>query len=72
MTKTYESSDEVAICGEFTTLVGRVTLLTSALSYIIIALNAVLRIVCIKMVDWIGYPTETERLSWTTNVTFYV
>ena len=28
--------------------------------------------VCIAMVDWIGYPTETERLSWTTNVTFYV
>ena len=24
------------------------------------------------MVDWIGYPTETERLSWTTNITFYV
>lgn len=24
------------------------------------------------LVDWIGYDTETERLSQTTNVTFYV
>jgi len=24
------------------------------------------------LVDWIGFPTETERLSQTTNVTFYV
>jgi len=54
------------------TLLSRVTILTSALSYLLIGLNYVLRTVCIKMVDWIGYPTETERLSWTTAVTFYV
>lgn len=46
--------------------------MTSALSYLLIGLNYVLRMVCIMMVDWIGYPTETERLSKTTSVTFFV
>jgi len=49
-----------------------VLLLTSALSYILIGINYVLRTICIMLVDWIGFPTETERLSQTTNVTFYV
>ena len=52
--------------------VSRVYFLTSMLSYLLIGLNYVLRTVCIMMVDWIGYPTETERLSKTTSVTFIV
>ncbi len=31
-----------------------------------------LRIVCIWLVDWIGYETETERLSQITTITFIV
>ena len=31
-----------------------------------------LRTVCIKLVTWIGYPTETEQLWETTKVTFIV
>mmetsp|Transcript_33793 Transcript_33793/g.44587 ORF Transcript_33793/g.44587 Transcript_33793/m.44587 type:complete len:597 (-) Transcript_33793:841-2631(-) len=72
---TYETNkygSDVEICGEYMDLVGKVTLLTSMLSYLLIGLNYVLRTVCIMMVDWIGYPTETERLSKTTSVTFFV
>jgi len=32
----------------------------------------VLRTICIKLVAWIGYPTETQKLEETTKVTFYV
>lgn len=49
-----------------------VYLWTSALSYLLIGINYILRTVCIMLVDWIGYSTETERLSKTTTVTFIV
>lgn len=45
---------------------------TSALSYIIIGINYILRTVCIMLVDWIGFSTETVRLSKTTTITFWV
>ena len=45
---------------------------TTALSYILIGFNYILRTVCIKLVDWIAYDTETIRLSKTTSVTFWV
>jgi len=32
----------------------------------------VLRTVCILLVTWIGYPTETQQLTETTKVTFFV
>jgi hypothetical protein len=31
-----------------------------------------LRTVCIMLIDWVGFATETERLSKTTTVTFLV
>jgi len=45
---------------------------TTALSYLLIGINYILRTVCIMLVDWIGYSSETVRLSKTTNVTFFV
>ena len=51
---------------------GTVYMWTTALSYILIGFNYILRTVCIKLVDWIGYDTETMRLSKTTSVTFWV
>lgn len=45
---------------------------TTALSYLLIGINYILRTICIMLVDWIGYSTETIRLSKTTNVTFIV
>lgn len=63
---------DTPICGELKSKVNLVYLLTSALSYLLIGLNYVLRMVCIMMVDWIGFPTETQRLSKTTSVTFFV
>ena len=65
-------SGGTAICEEYAGLAFKVYLLTSALSYILIGVNYILRTICIMLVDWIGYDTETERLSQTTNVTFYV
>lgn len=45
---------------------------TNALSIAIVAMNYVLREVCIALINWIGYKTETKRLVRTTMVTFYV
>ena len=46
--------------------------LITAISYFLIGFNYVLRTICIMLVDWVGYSTETVRLSKTTNVTFVV
>ena len=45
---------------------------TSALSYLLIGINYILRTICIMLVDWIGFSTETVRLSKTTTITFVV
>ena len=42
------------------------------LSYLIIIFNYILRTICIMLVDWVRFPTETQRLSETTSVTFFV
>jgi hypothetical protein len=60
------------ICGIYETVTYKVLFWSNALSFIIIGLNYVLREVCIKLVNWIGYKTETKRLIRTTKVTFYV
>ena len=65
-------TDDIAICDNFDSEAGKVYLWQTALSYILIGINYILRMVCIMLVDWIGFPTETERLSKTTSVTFYV
>jgi len=49
-----------------------VYLWTSALSYLLIGINYILRTICIMLVDWIGFSTETVRLSKTTTITFVV
>ena len=45
---------------------------TSALSYIIIGFNYILTQACIAAVNWVGYSTETKRLSESTTVTWAV
>ena len=35
-------------------------------------MNYVLRMICIKLITWIGYPTETRQLEEITQVTFLV
>ena len=72
MTDTYGSADNVAICGKYEDLVTSVYYWTTALSYLLIGINYILRTVCIKLVDWVGFDTETVRLSKTTSMTFYV
>ncbi len=72
MTDAYGSSDGTKVCGKFAELASTVYYWTSALSYIVIAINYILRTVCIKLVDWIGFPTETMKLSKTTSITFWV
>ena len=44
----------------------------NSLKYFITGVNFVLRTVCIKLVAWVGYPTETMQLLETTKVTFFV
>ena len=47
-------------------------MLVNGLSYALTGINFVLRTVCIIVVKWIGYGTETEQLTVTTTVTFLV
>jgi len=68
----YEAADGEPICQVFQSKVAAVYYWTTALSYLLIGINYILRTVCIMLVDWIGYDTETVRLSKTTNVTFVV
>jgi len=60
------------ICAEYLADVGTVYYWTTALSYLLIGINYILRTVCIMLVDRIGFSTETVRLSKTTSVTFWV
>ena len=68
----YGQADGAPICEEYSSAVFTAFIWTSALSYLLIGINYILRTVCIMLVDWIGYQTETERLSKTTTVTFIV
>ena len=68
----FPESDDQPICKDYYDQVNVVYLMTTALSYLLIGINYILRTVCIMCVDWIGYSTETERLSKTTTVTWLV
>ena len=46
--------------------------LVNGLSYVLTGINYILRTACIMLIDWVGFNTETERLSKTTTVTFLV
>jgi len=72
MTLSYGQADGEAVCGYYADTVASVYLWTSALSYLLIGINYILRTVCIMLVDWIGFATETGRLSKTTTITFLV
>jgi len=39
-----------------------VLLLITAISYFLIGFNYVLRTICIMLIDWVGFSTETMRL----------
>jgi len=47
-------------------------LLANGLSYVLTIINFILRTICIALIDWVGFATETERLSKTTTITFVV
>ena len=72
LTESYGQAAGEPICKSYYDQVSSVYLWTSALSYLLIGINYVLRTVCIMLVDWIGFNTETERLSKTTTITFVV
>ncbi len=60
------------ICAEYQSIAFEVFVWLNSLKYFITGVNFVLRTVCIKLVQWIGYPTETQQLEETTKVTFAV
>jgi hypothetical protein len=69
---TYADANNQAICGIYTSRYASAFYLASALSYIIIGFNYVLTQLCIAAIDWVGYKTETVRLSESTTVTWIV
>ena len=69
---TYGHPQGKQICNEYRSIAFEVFIWLNSLKYFITGVNYVLRTVCIKLVTWIGYPTETEQLWETTKVTFIV
>ena len=72
MTSSYGEPNKKLICSEYQSIALDVFLMLNSLKYFITGVNFVLRTVCIKLVAWIGYPTETQQLEQTTLVTFAV
>jgi len=72
MSSTYGHPQNVKICAEYQDIALEVFVWLNSLKYFITGVNFVLRTVCIKLVAWIGYPTETQQLTETTKVTFVV
>ena len=70
--QSYDQKDGDHICQVYNTSVLWNFALVNGLSYILTGINFVLRTVCIMLIDWVGFNTETERLSKTTTVTFLV
>jgi hypothetical protein len=60
------------ICGQYLEVMMTVFYWTNSLSYIIAFVNYFLREICIMLINWIGYRTETKRLERTTILTFVV
>jgi hypothetical protein len=46
--------------------------MNSILGYIIVGVNFIIRTVMIMLLSWIGYASETEKLSKITSFTFYM
>ena len=72
MSSTYGHPQKAKICSEYQSIAFEVFVWLNSLKYFITGVNFVLRTVCIKLVAWIGYPTETAALLETTKVTFAV
>jgi len=72
MSQSYGHPKGALICSEFSEIQTTVFLWLNSLKYFITGVNFILRTVCILLVAWIGYPTETEKLLMTTKVTFFV
>lgn len=68
----YGQADGIPICKQLSADLISVLFWTNALSYILIGFNYVLTMVCIMAVDWIGYATETKRLTQSTTFTWLV
>jgi hypothetical protein len=59
------------ICKDYNKKVWYNTLLSESLGYLIIAINYVIRELIIKGIYWVGEKTETSKLTYITNFTFY-
>lgn len=70
VTSTFDHPQNVKICAEYESLQFEIFVWLNSLKYFITTFNFVLRTVCIALVAWIGYPTETQQLDETTKLTF--
>ena len=59
MTSTYGHPQNKLICSEYSSIAFEVFVWLNSLKYFITGVNFVLRTICIALVKWIGYPTET-------------
>lgn len=46
-------------------------ILNSSLGYVITIVNYVIRTICIMLIEWVGYASETKKLTVITKFTFY-
>ena len=72
MKSSFGHPKNIPICAEYQSILSDVKFEMSLLKYFITIMNFVLRTICIKLIAWVGYATETEQLKETTKVTFVV
>lgn len=61
ITRSNQQVETVRMCAEFRNVAYSVFFYMQIISIIIIVLNFVLRVICRKLINWVGYKTQTKR-----------
>ena len=63
---------DIKICSEFRYYAYFVFFAVKMLTIVVVVLNFFLREICIRLINWVGYKTETVRIAKVTKLTFIV
>jgi hypothetical protein len=64
-------SDDISICQAYASDASKSKILGTAVAFVIIGVNLILKKVIIKLIEWIAEDTYSQQLSSITNGVFY-
>jgi len=64
------TDDEIPLCTDYTNSKWYLLIFGNGISFVIVAINIVLKTIMIKLITWIGYDTHSEQLTTITNGIF--